>query len=69
MRRIALIYNPVAGTRRRQRAADVEAAARVFREHQADVRVIGTESSGSAGHSADPVGRRSEEAIANSRTR
>ena len=52
MRRIALIYNPVAGTRRRQRAADVEAAARVFREHKAEVRVIGTESSGSAGQQA-----------------
>ena len=52
MRRIALIYNPVAGTRRRQRAADVESAAKVFRKHGAEVRVIGTESSGSAGEQA-----------------
>jgi diacylglycerol kinase family enzyme len=52
MRKIALLYNPVAGTRRRQRAADVDAAAKVFRKHDADVRVIGTESSGSAGQQA-----------------
>jgi diacylglycerol kinase (ATP) len=52
MRRIALLYNPVAGTRRRQRASDVEAAAKVFRRHDAEVRVIATESSGSAGRQA-----------------
>jgi len=52
MRRIALIYNPVAGTRRRQRASDVEAAAKVFRKHGGEVRVIATESGGSAGQQA-----------------
>ena len=52
MRRIALIYNPVAGTRRRQRASDVEAAAKVFRDYGAEVRVVRTESSGSAGQQA-----------------
>lgn len=52
MRKIALLYNPVSGTRRRQRAADVEAAAKVLRGHDAEVRVIGTESSGSAGQQA-----------------
>ena len=52
MRRIALLYNPVSGTRRRQRAADVDAAARLFREHGAEVRVIGTEAAGSAGRQA-----------------
>lgn len=52
MRRIALLYNPVSGGRRRKRAADVEAAAKVFRRHDVEVRVIATEAVGSAGQQA-----------------
>jgi diacylglycerol kinase family enzyme len=63
MRRIALIYNPVSGTRRRQRTADVEAAARVFRARGAEVRKIATESSGSAGRQAVEAARDGADAI------
>ncbi len=52
MRRAALIYNPSSGTRREQRAADVEAAARVFREAGIDAETLPTHGPGTAAEQA-----------------
>src|SRR5512135_3219747 len=52
MRRVVLLYNPLAGPRRRVRQTDVGQAARVFREHGVDVIPAATESAGSAGQQA-----------------
>jgi YegS/Rv2252/BmrU family lipid kinase len=52
MRRAALIYNPVSGTRRHLRLAHVESAAAILQEAGVDVRLVPTESAGSAGDQA-----------------
>ena len=52
MRKVALLYNPFAGTRRRLRQTEVGQAARVFREHGVEVIPAATEGPGSAGKQA-----------------
>ncbi len=52
MRRAALIYNPSSGTRREQRVADVEAAARAFREAGVAAETVPTRGPGTAAEQA-----------------
>lgn len=52
MRRAALIYNPVSGTKRHLRLAHVESAAGILQEAGVEVRLAPTESAGSAGDQA-----------------
>jgi diacylglycerol kinase family enzyme len=52
MRRAALIYNPSSGTRREQRVADVEAAARALREAGVAADMVPTHGPGTASEQA-----------------
>ncbi len=52
MHKVALIYNPAAGTRRSRRRADVEQTAAVFRRRGMGVELIATDAPGSAGPQA-----------------
>ena len=52
MRRAALIYNPVAGRRRRQRVALLDAAAALLRQQSIEPVIIATTGRGSAGEQA-----------------
>jgi YegS/Rv2252/BmrU family lipid kinase len=52
LKRAALIYNPVSGTKRHMRLAHVESAAGVLQAAGVEVRLVPTESAGSAGNQA-----------------
>lgn len=52
MRRAALIYNPSSGTRREQRVADVESAARALREAGIAAEMVPTHGPGTAAEQA-----------------
>jgi len=52
MRKVVLLYNPIAGKNRERRRADVEAAAQVLRSAGAKSEVVATRGPGSAGEQA-----------------
>jgi len=52
MRKVILLYNPIAGKKRQRRRADVEAAAQVLRTAGAKTEVMATRAPGSAGEQA-----------------
>jgi diacylglycerol kinase (ATP) len=52
MRKVVLLYNPIAGRNRERRRADVEAAAQVLRAAGIDAQPVATRAPGSAGEQA-----------------
>jgi YegS/Rv2252/BmrU family lipid kinase len=52
MRKVALIYNPIAGKNREKRLAQVESAAQVLRAAGAEARTVATKTAGSGGQQA-----------------
>jgi len=52
MRKVVLIYNPIAGKNRERRCADVDAAAEVLRASGANAQTVETQAPGSAGKQA-----------------
>jgi diacylglycerol kinase (ATP) len=52
MRKVVLLYNPIAGKNRDRRRADVEAAAQVLRAAGAKAELLATDAPGSAGQQA-----------------
>jgi YegS/Rv2252/BmrU family lipid kinase len=52
MRKVVLLYNPIAGKNRERRCADVEAAAQVLRGAGAKAQTVETRAPGSAGEQA-----------------
>ena len=52
MRKVVLLYNPIAGKNRERRRADVEAAAQVLRAAGAKAELLATRAPGSAGQQA-----------------
>jgi len=52
MRKVVLLYNPIAGKNRERRRADVEAAARVLRAAGVKAETVATRAPGSAGEQA-----------------
>ena len=58
MRKVILLYNPIAGKNRERRRTDVEAAAQVLRGSGIEAQPVETQAPGSAGHQAQRGGRR-----------
>ncbi|MFZ3210215.1 MAG: diacylglycerol kinase family protein, partial [Terriglobales bacterium] len=52
MRKVVLLYNPIAGKNRERRRADVEAAAQVLRAAGVKAETVATRAPGSAGEQA-----------------
>jgi diacylglycerol kinase (ATP) len=52
MRKVILLYNPIAGKNRQRRRADVEAVAQVLRDSGIEAHTVETQAPGSAGHQA-----------------
>ena len=52
MRKVVLLYNPIAGKNRERRRADVEAAAQVLRASGVEAQPVATRAPGSAGEQA-----------------
>ena len=52
MRKVVLLYNPVAGKNRDRRRSDVEAVARVLRDRGVEAQPVETQAAGSAGQQA-----------------
>ncbi len=52
MRKVVLLYNPIAGKNRERRRADVEAAAQVLRASGVEAQPVATRAAGSAGEQA-----------------
>jgi len=52
MRKVVLLYNPVAGKNRDRRRSDIEAVARVLRDRGVEAQPVETQAAGSAGQQA-----------------